>query len=126
MTGTGPSPEVRALILDRDDHRCRRCGTYVWQDAEIHHRRPRKRGGTSRPEINSPENLVTLCKPCHRTVESHRTEAYDHGWLVREGIDGPLEIPLVNIHGARFWLTEEGEVTFAETSFLPADLDPPF
>ena len=77
---TGPSAEVRAEVIARARGRCERCGTWADQ-GQVHHRKPRQMGGTSRPEINDASNLVLLCQLCHDDVESHRTDAYEAGWL---------------------------------------------
>lgn len=109
MRSTGPDLATRQLVIDRSDRRCMRCRR---PGEVVHHRRPRKRGGTRRPEINSPENLVWICRACHDWIESRRALAYRTGWLVKEGIDGPLEISLVDDRGRTFFLTEEGGVIF--------------
>lgn len=107
---TGPDLATRQLVIDRSNHMCLRCGQ---PGQVIHHRRPRKRGGTRRPEINSPENLVFVCNACHDWIESHRLGAYATGWLVHEGIDGPSEVALVDKERRRmFFLTEEGEIIY--------------
>jgi 5-methylcytosine-specific restriction protein A len=94
--------------MARDAGRCRRCGAIGHQ---IHHRRPRGMGGTSDPLINNPSNLVLLCQPCHAEVESAREQAYDSGWLLRHAsLELPSEVPLVDLQGRTFFLTEEGTV----------------
>lgn len=54
---------LRRAILDRDDHRCRKCGFNAPRDAglELHHVIEVADGGT-----DDEENLVTLCGDCHR------------------------------------------------------------
>ena len=54
---------LRAAILERDGHRCRRCGTQAkygvtWLECD-HIQRVADGGG------HSPSNLRTLCKQCH-------------------------------------------------------------
>jgi hypothetical protein len=107
MRNTGPDLATRQLVIDRLNHACLRCGM---PGQVIHHRRPRKRGGTLRPEINSPENLVWICEKCHAWIESRRIDAYASGWLVKEGIDGPAEIPLWDRAGCEFFLTDDGAI----------------
>jgi len=87
MANTGFPPAVRAIIQERSGGLCERCG-YV-QGVEIHHRRPRGMGGTTRESTNTASNGVLLCVECHRWVESHRTDALLEGFLVLQ-IDSPL------------------------------------
>ncbi len=62
----GPSratikPSVRAAVLARDRFRCTTTGCRSAHFLEVHHVKPRSRGGSNRAE-----NLVTLCGRCHR------------------------------------------------------------
>ena len=59
-TATIP-PRIRREVLARDRHRCQAPGCGRTQFLEIHHIRPRARGGG-----HEPANLVTLCAACHR------------------------------------------------------------
>ncbi|MHB8172112.1 MAG: HNH endonuclease [Thermincolia bacterium] len=54
---------LKKAILERDGHMCYICGKTT--SLHVHHIIPRKEGG---PHI--PENLVTLCSGCHKTIES--------------------------------------------------------
>jgi HNH endonuclease len=54
-------PSVRSAILRRDRHTCQAPGCHNRRFLEIHHLRPRSKGGK-----NNPDNLVTLCSACHR------------------------------------------------------------
>ena len=47
--------------MARDRHRCRAPGCDRTLFLEVHHLKPRRKGGT-----NKPVNLVTLCSTCHR------------------------------------------------------------
>jgi hypothetical protein len=84
---TGPTKEVREIVLDRARHRCERCGELLGMNMfySIHHRIPRGMGGTDRTELNEPSNLLALCgsgtSGCHGWVESHRSDSYGDGWL---------------------------------------------
>jgi len=54
---------LRALIKERDGHKCRQCGakaSYGRVRLECHHERRVADGGS-----HAPWNLTTLCKPCH-------------------------------------------------------------
>lgn len=89
---------TRNLIWDRDSYECRRCYRIGEQ---IHHRHARQMGGTRRPWVNQPANLVLLCASCHAWIESHRALAEERGWLVREGTD-PATVPLLTVWGDIF------------------------
>jgi len=54
-------------VLERDNYTCQVCGFQAnsWQEAQnldVHHIVPVSKGG----ECLDPENLITLCKKCHR------------------------------------------------------------
>lgn len=52
---------VREYVLTRDEHKCQRCkGKSKDKILNVHHIESRKTGG------NSPSNLITLCKTCHK------------------------------------------------------------
>ena len=62
---------VRQTVLERDDYACRFCGIDDEQHREeygrglhAHHVIPEGDGGEDRPE-----NLITVCGSCHRTLE---------------------------------------------------------
>lgn len=55
---------------------CERCGAD--RALELHHRRPRARGGTW-----LPGNLLTLCRDCHRWAHDHPRDAQRAGLLAR-------------------------------------------
>lgn len=83
---------TRALVIDRDLGRCVRCGRRLaGQPYSIHHRSPRRMGGTSLASIHDPANLILLggtgSTGCHGWVESNRAAAVELGWLVRSGRD---------------------------------------
>ncbi|MBC8368257.1 HNH endonuclease [bacterium] len=54
-------PARRRAVLIRDGHRCHARGCRSTHFLEVHHLRPRSRGGDNREE-----NLITLCSSCHR------------------------------------------------------------
>ena len=55
-------PDLRDRVWRRDGHACRRCGADD-RTIQAHHIVPRSAGG---PDV--PENLLTLCRPCHGVV----------------------------------------------------------
>lgn len=89
---TGFSPAVRRIITVREDGWCARCGNE--RGTQIHHRRCRGMGSTKRPETNQASNGLLLCSGCHLRTESHRAEAYEYGWLVRQS-ENPRDIPVL-------------------------------
>jgi 5-methylcytosine-specific restriction protein A len=105
-TDTGPDKAMRELVLERDSG-CVICGRGP-HGLQIHHRKPRRMGGRSIPEINSPVNLVSLCPADHAVVESARTDALEAGWLVYE-FEDPAEVPLPHhLFGACYLLPDGG------------------
>jgi hypothetical protein len=83
----------------------------------MHHRHPRRMGGSSRPELNTPANLLLLCGSgttgCHGRVEGNRTRAYKDGLILHDGAD-PAGVPVmfnntaVSAWPQRVWLTVDG------------------
>ncbi len=61
--------DLRREIWKRDGNRCQECGIVVAQKngckPQTHHRKPKSAGGN-----DDPENLITLCLPCHSTKDS--------------------------------------------------------
>lgn len=119
---TGPDQATRLVVEHRFGGRCCRCGEVarvgVGRSASVQHRTPRGMGGTSRPEINWPSNLVWVCgtgtTACHGHMESRRTEAYAAGWLVPHGSD-PAEEPLLLWNGSKVLLDNDGGWSYADT-----------
>ena len=53
--------EVRAIVLARDNRRCKECGELCAEgEADVHHLVPRAAGG-----MDDPASLITLCDGCH-------------------------------------------------------------
>lgn len=114
---TGPSRAVVDLVLERDMHSCVVCANNLHgtrgRDWSIQHRDPRGMGGTSRPEVNRPSNLLTVCGSgttgCHGWLEARRVEAEEMGLLVR-GNEKPTEVPVSTWYGVVL-LNDEGGFT---------------
>ena len=97
---TGANNAVRLRIIERAFFECENCGTNNFDfGISIHHRKPRGMGGTKKTEINDPSNLLLLCGSgttgCHGWIESHRTESYEKGLLVKQN-DNPEDVPVVD------------------------------
>lgn len=94
---------IRTQVYERDQW-CRRCGR-SGGPFSIHHRKGRRSHDLS--------NLVLLCGTgttgCHGYITEHPAEAYDTGWCVhRLSDDDPEQIPLTDLHGRQFFLTDTG------------------
>ena len=107
---TGPSDEVVDLVLERAQYSCELDGAEMGYrrgvDYHVHHRRPRRMGGSQLPDTNAPQNLLILCSDCHSTVESERRAAYAGGWLVKQNMD-PARVPVLIVARSVF-LTADG------------------
>lgn len=57
------SPEVREIVEDRDGHCCIFCGSPNAR-GEAHYIN-RSQGG-----LGIPENIVTVCRPCHNQMDN--------------------------------------------------------
>jgi 5-methylcytosine-specific restriction protein A len=102
---TGFPPEIKATIRSRAQAICERCGQYS-SDCVAHHRRPRSMGGSRRDGTNAVSNGLWLCSMCHNFVESHRSLAYENGWLVKQSAD-PALIPVLR-RGVFVLLQDDG------------------
>jgi DEAD/DEAH box helicase domain-containing protein len=67
----GPTwPQQRQQARARDGYRCQMCGARE-QDRQhdVHHKTPFRTFASHR-EANQPDNLITLCRACHRRAET--------------------------------------------------------
>lgn len=107
---TGFPAKVRALITERDEG-CVICGN---PGTNIHHRHPRGMGGSKAAWINRPSNGILLCGSgttgCHGHVETNRAWAVQHGYLVRHGVQLPVNIPVAHVRHGLVFLTDDGRV----------------
>ncbi len=107
---TGPDPDTVELVLKRAGYSCESCDDGLYgkrgQGWHVHHRRPRKMGGTRWDGINLPSNLLVLCAFCHADVESRRQHALDVGRLLLSFEDPPMVRVLVAQHWV--YLTDDG------------------
>lgn len=110
MRRTGPSRQTVRLVRERDDDCCVRCGRPG--PLTTQHRVARGMGGTRRPWINSPENLITLCGSgttgCHGQVEASPHEAVIYGWRVPSWAGDPGSVSVRYWTGDWFMLRPDG------------------
>ena len=62
--------QLRREILERDGWRCQRCGRR--EQLDVHHVISRARAGA-----DAENNLITLCRSCHRVLHASGTAASD-------------------------------------------------
>lgn len=107
---TGPSKDVKDFLRTvRAKGRCERC--CAGGRLDVHHRRARKAGGTKRPEINSPENLLVLCRSCHHAITNtngHRADYEFEGLVIREDLRDSADVKVL-LAGGWFLLDSSGE-----------------
>lgn len=107
---TGPAKVVRDALKKRANYLCEYCGARP--GAEAHHRQGRKMGGTRRKRINRLSNLVLLCVPDHEAITNtrgHRAALERAGWLVREGLLEPADVPVEHARLGRVLLLDNGD-----------------
>ncbi len=102
------TPAVQEQIRDRAKGRCEMCGALAMYH-QIHHRRPRGMGGSKDPACGTAANGLFLHPGCHAKIESNREQAYERGYLVRQGHD-PAQVPVKR--GVNWYLLgEDGSLT---------------
>lgn len=63
--------QVKRRALERDDHQCQHCGKdkeTIGREPDIHHIRP-VREFEDPQDAHTTENVVALCRSCHRRAE---------------------------------------------------------
>lgn len=116
VRATGPRRDVVDAVLERAQYACEIGGHQIegderGRDWSIHHRVPRGMGGSRRPELNQPQNLLVACGSGttghHGAIEESRAGAYAAGWLLHRTADPAAEPVLI---GGTRWvlLTEDG------------------
>lgn len=71
------TPALRHAVWVRDAGLCQYCAGRVGEDeAEVHHRLLRSRGGQ-----DSAENLITLHPVCHQGIHANPAKATEHGFM---------------------------------------------
>lgn len=115
--------KVRALVFDRSGGLCEASGRPInWEWFELHHRRNKGMGGTSRPDRDEPQNLLALDPQVHNggplSVHGRRSWSEVRGYLVPKHADRPQDFP-VWLHG-RAWV-----LLLPNGRRVPIDLPPP-
>jgi len=105
--------ETRFVVFSRAGYRCERCFTKLAGvfGASVHHRRPRMMGGSRKPELHYPANLIVLCGSgntgCHGWVESNRDRSREHGYLINK-VESASSIPFRDNAGIWYLIDNEG------------------
>jgi hypothetical protein len=112
LRDTGPSREVRRLVLERDGYSCVCCGTNII--GQLYSLLPRKRQSRSRD--NSASNLITVLHACGERI-SFRLDPRDEarGYCLRPWDDPelvPVSLTLSTGSGVMAWLTRDGLLSF--------------
>lgn len=105
--------EVRFAVFSRANYRCEKCygmgDTFGWS---VHHRVPRRMGGSRDANLHLPANLILLCGSgvtgCHGWVESNRDKARNYGFLLYR-VESAQEIPFIDDNGEAWRITNQGE-----------------
>ena len=114
MKAQGVKPIVGQLVIERDQEQCVARVTHPGKAApgeQIHHRKPRRMGGTTQRSTNGVTNLIYLCRPCHEWIENNRDLSTDLGWLLRAS-QSPTEAPLL-YRGVWSLLRDDGTISAA-------------
>lgn len=103
----------RFTVFYRANYRCEKCGglgdAFGWS---VHHRVPRKMGGSRNEILHLPANLILLCGSgvtgCHGWVESNRDKAREQGFLLYR-VESAEEIPFIDDDGKAWNIFNNGE-----------------
>lgn len=93
---TGPDTHTKIRLTLRSDGACERCGRD--DVVQVHHRKPRRMGGSKAPDINSLSNVTHLCLSCHEWTEREPAEALCEGWRLHAN-ELPESVPVLTRHG---------------------------
>lgn len=109
---------TRMGVILRGGYSCELCGKNPVEN--IHHRSPRRMGGTTSPTIHAYPNLLGVCGSgttgCHGYIESNRRKAISYGWLVPQGTNPAVVPAFLIVGGRREWvlLTHDGRYDHME------------
>lgn len=95
------SVRVRQAVIERDAGRCRLCARA--KSVQVHH--VDGRGNRHRDPNHDPQNLVTLCRSCHRRVHTEQVrltpELLDRASRIRAGTEVLVARPAERIEDSR-------------------------
>lgn len=98
---------LRRLIYQRSGGLCEASGLPLPRNWELHHRRPRGMGGTSRPDTDTAPNVLALTPEVHNmhpdSVHMRRWWSEPRGYLLSQHEPNPAAVPVL-LHG-RDWVT---------------------
>lgn len=96
---TGFPTATRDLITTRSGGFCEVMAPGCTGHArEIHHRMPRRMGGTRRAVVNTASAGLHVCRSCHRHLETtERGLSYLRGWLIRQNTSDLVEPASVSV-----------------------------
>ena len=100
-------PKIRQALWVRSKGNCEISGIPLDADAfDVHHRRPKGMGGTSKPDRDWLSNLLALDPAIHnggpRSVHGRRSWAEPRGYLLPKGTPWASLVPCLIL--GRFWL----------------------
>ena len=76
---------IKSYVRKRDNYTCQRCNKHIEDlnkkdiQLQVHHIKPKSQGGTT-----VPNNLITLCKPCHKQVHEYLKKNKKIAFKIRE------------------------------------------
>jgi len=100
---SGVSDDLRELLYARAAGRCEACGVRLEHSGmDPHHRKLRSQGG-----LDTPDNLLAVCRRSHAAIHANPAMAYAQGRLLRSWQD-PAATPVRLWDGRLVLLTPEG------------------
>lgn len=100
-------PKTRALIYERCQGRCEKCGASMVFASMVLHHRIRKAQGRS----DDPSNLLAVTATCHTlgtdSIHLNPENSYKNGWLIHKG-GNPAEVPILLYGKMLIYLEPDG------------------
>lgn len=117
--------EARRVVWQRCGGRCEITGVDLdYETFDLHHRRPKGMGGTSRADRDAVECLLALHPTIHNgaphSVHQNPTWSRPLGYLVSKHVDYPGQVPVQLLE--RYWVLLGGDGQYYP---LPGGIAPP-